>query len=114
MRNYHSTALQILLVSLLIAKISSLMFCFQQKHPSQKAININNDQNNPQESIDRESPLKQIRLAESSELRSYHPHYLNSLSYPHPITPHIYFGEMYGANPVLLVKNMDNWDVNSI
>jgi hypothetical protein len=33
-------------------------------------------------------------ILRKGKLRSYHPHYLHSYSYPSPVTPHLYFGQL--------------------
>jgi hypothetical protein len=78
------------------------MFCFTKHSPQTYLITSQAD-----ESLSDKIPIQ-------SELRSYHPHYINSISYPNPMTPHIYYGEVVGVKPVFHFKNIDLWDPSSI
>lgn len=48
-----------------------------------------------------------LMLKESQIFRSYHPHYLHSYSYPIPITPHFFFGQVSRSSkrPVFQVRD---------
>lgn len=47
-------------------------------------------------------------------MRSYHPHYLISLSYPRPMSSHIYYGEVVGNRPLFLYSDVEQWHPDSI
>lgn len=42
--------------------------------------------------------------SQQSSLRSYHPHYLHSRSYPTPSTLHYYYGRVEGTTPIFLIQ----------
>jgi hypothetical protein len=84
--------------------VSTIHFCFLKQSTTQ---NIKSPTNLDQE--DSSSINKQ-----DSKLKSYHPHYLISLSYPHPITPHIYYGEVVGSTPIFLYSDVERWHPQSI
>jgi hypothetical protein len=42
-----------------------------------------------------------------SLFRSYHPHYLQSLSYPQPFTPHFYFGTVKTNTPIFFYSQVE-------
>lgn len=76
---------------LLVLPTESMVLCFG-KHPKKLAVNHNIHNNE----------------TFAHELRSYHPHYLNSYSYGEPLTPHIYYGEVINNKPIFLFKDIDS------
>lgn len=98
--------IKIITFYVLIVQIHPLMSCFAKKYEpsSSPPLNIKSD----------DEQTTSIKIITQSELRSYHPHYLNSLSYPYPITPHIYFAEVIGTQPLFSIKHLNSWDPRSI
>lgn len=94
--------LHIAVLLLMSSQANSFMFCFTKNSKSSE---------NGDSSMIRNEDFTE---ASESHLRSYHPHYINSISYPQPMTPHIYYGEVIGPKAVFLYKDINLWNPESI
>jgi hypothetical protein len=93
-----------ILLTLTFSIASGIHFCFL------KDVESNDKHSSPVESLQ----ISEKLVKKEYLLRSYHPHYLVSLSYPHPMTPHFYYGEVIGNTPLFLYADVDRWHPNSI